>query len=31
MLIDRLVYQDGWPRVVGDGPSTGPQPRPALH
>lgn len=29
MLIDRLVYRDGWPRVEGGVPSTAPQPRPA--
>jgi len=28
MLIDRLVWQDGWPRLEGGGPSTGPRPRP---
>ncbi|HEX8526425.1 glycoside hydrolase family 43 protein [Allosphingosinicella sp.] len=28
MLIDRIEWRDGWPRVAGDGPSTGPQPRP---
>lgn len=28
MLLDRLVWQDGWPRVEGGGPSTGPQPAP---
>ena len=27
MLMDRLVYRDGWPRVDG-GPSTGPRPAP---
>ena len=27
MLMDRLVYRDGWPRVE-DGPSTGPRPAP---
>lgn len=27
MLMDRLVYRDGWPRVEG-GPSTGPRPAP---
>ena len=31
MLMDRLVYQDGWPRVAGDGPSTGPMPRPTTR
>ncbi|AMJ68176.1 glycoside hydrolase [Hymenobacter sp. PAMC 26628] len=31
MLLDRLDYVDGWPRVVPDGtPSTGPQPAPAV-
>ena len=28
MLLDRIVWQDGWPRVEGGGPSTGPRPRP---
>jgi arabinan endo-1,5-alpha-L-arabinosidase len=27
MLIDRLVWEDGWPRI--DGPSEGPRPSPA--
>jgi len=29
MLIDRLVWRDGWPRVENNGPSAGPQPAPA--
>ena len=29
MLIDPLVWRDGWPRVEGNGPSTGPRPAPA--
>ncbi|HEY0114520.1 MAG TPA: glycoside hydrolase family 43 protein [Allosphingosinicella sp.] len=29
MLIDRIVWRDGWPRVAGNGPSTGPQTGPA--
>ncbi len=28
MLIDRIVWRDGWPRLEGGGPSSGPQPRP---
>ena len=28
MLIDRIVWINGWPRVLGDGPSTSPQPVP---
>jgi arabinan endo-1,5-alpha-L-arabinosidase len=28
MLIDRIVWKEGWPRVEGNGPSTGPRPRP---
>jgi arabinan endo-1,5-alpha-L-arabinosidase len=28
MLIDRIVWQNGWPLVEGKGPSTGPRPRP---
>jgi arabinan endo-1,5-alpha-L-arabinosidase len=31
MLMDRLVYVDGWPRVAGGAPSTAPQPRPAMQ
>lgn len=30
MLIDRLVYRDGWPRVDA-GPSAGPRRRPVVH
>jgi arabinan endo-1,5-alpha-L-arabinosidase len=29
MLLDRIVWRDGWPRVEGDGPSSGARPRPA--
>ena len=29
MLLDRLVYHDGWPRVAGDQPSVTPHPGPA--
>jgi arabinan endo-1,5-alpha-L-arabinosidase len=29
MLIDRIEWRDGWPRIAGDGPSTGPQQAPA--
>jgi arabinan endo-1,5-alpha-L-arabinosidase len=29
MLLDRLVWRNGWPRVEGDGPSSGPRPAPA--
>jgi arabinan endo-1,5-alpha-L-arabinosidase len=28
MLIDRIVWIDGWPRILGDGPSISPQPVP---
>ena len=28
MLIDRIVWRDGWPRLEGGGPSTGPRPGP---
>jgi hypothetical protein len=28
MLLDKIVWRDGWPRVEGNGPSTEPQPRP---
>ena len=31
MLLDRIVWRDGWPRVEGNGPSTGPQPAPAAR
>ena len=31
MLMDRLVYRDGWPRVEAGHPSTAPQPRPAAR
>jgi arabinan endo-1,5-alpha-L-arabinosidase len=31
MLLDRLVWRDGWPRVEGNGPSTGPVPAPAMR
>jgi arabinan endo-1,5-alpha-L-arabinosidase len=30
MLLDRIVWRDGWPRIEGDGPSTGPQATPAV-
>jgi arabinan endo-1,5-alpha-L-arabinosidase len=29
MLLDRLVWRDGWPEVEGRGPSSGPRPAPA--
>lgn len=28
MLLDRIVWRDGWPHVEGGGPSTEPRPRP---
>ena len=31
MLLDRIVWKEGWPRVEGDGPSTGPRLRPAAR
>jgi arabinan endo-1,5-alpha-L-arabinosidase len=31
MLLDRLVWRDGWPRVDGGGPSSAPRPRPAVR
>jgi arabinan endo-1,5-alpha-L-arabinosidase len=31
MLIDRIVWEDGWPRLEGDGPSEGPRPAPATR
>ena len=31
MLIDRIVWRDGWPRVEGNGPSTGPRRAPAVE
>ena len=29
MLIDRITWRDGWPRIEGEGPSAGPRPAPA--
>lgn len=31
MLIDRIAWRDGWPRVEGGGPSTGPRSRPVTR
>ena len=31
MLLDRIVWSDGWPRIEGAGPSSGPQPRPVTR
>jgi arabinan endo-1,5-alpha-L-arabinosidase len=31
MLIDRIVWRDGWPRLEGGGPSTDPRPRPRIR
>ena len=31
MLLDRLVWGDGWPRVEGNGPLTGPQRAPVTR
>lgn len=31
MLLDRLTWRGGWPRVEGDGPSTGPRTAPAVR
>ncbi|MFN3944562.1 MAG: glycoside hydrolase family 43 protein [Allosphingosinicella sp.] len=31
MLLDRIVWRDGWPRVAGNGPSTGPRGAPAVR
>ena len=31
LLIDRIEWVDGWPRIAGNGPSTEPQPRPAAR
>ncbi|HET9427179.1 MAG TPA: family 43 glycosylhydrolase, partial [Allosphingosinicella sp.] len=30
MLIDRIVWRDGWPRIEGNGPSTAPQRAPVI-
>jgi arabinan endo-1,5-alpha-L-arabinosidase len=30
MLLDRIVYRDGWPRIEGDQPSNTPRDRPAI-
>jgi arabinan endo-1,5-alpha-L-arabinosidase len=31
MLLDRIVWKDGWPQVAGNGPSTGPQRAPIVR
>lgn len=31
MLMDRLVYRKGWPDLAAEGPTSGPQPGPALR
>jgi arabinan endo-1,5-alpha-L-arabinosidase len=31
MLLDRIVWKNGWPQVEGKGPSTGPRPAPRLR
>jgi arabinan endo-1,5-alpha-L-arabinosidase len=31
MLLDRLVWRDGWPEVLGKSPSSGPQPAPVTR
>jgi arabinan endo-1,5-alpha-L-arabinosidase len=31
MLLDRIVWRNGWPRIEGDGPSSGPRPRPFIR
>jgi arabinan endo-1,5-alpha-L-arabinosidase len=31
MLLDRIVWKDGWPRVEGKGPSSGPRSAPAMR
>ena len=31
MLLDKIVWKDGWPRVEGNGPSTGSRPVPAVR
>ncbi|MDP8914381.1 MAG: glycoside hydrolase family 43 protein [Pseudomonadota bacterium] len=31
MLLDRILWRDGWPRIEGNGPSTEPQPRPVTR
>ncbi len=31
LLIDRLIWADGWPRIADNGPSTEPRPRPATR
>ena len=31
MLLDRIVWKDGWPQVEGRGPSTAPRPAPAVR
>lgn len=31
MLLDRIVWRDGWPRLEANGPAAGPQPSPAAR
>lgn len=31
MLLDRIVWRDGWPRIEGNSPSTDPRPAPAVR
>ena len=31
LLLDRIVYRDGWPRIAGDRPSAVAQPAPVVH
>ncbi len=31
LLIDRIVWRDGWPRIEANSPSTGPRPAPAVR
>ena len=31
LLIDRIVWRDGWPQIEANGPSSGPQTRPATR
>jgi hypothetical protein len=31
MMIDRIVYRNGWPTIATNSPSTGPIPMPLTH
>jgi hypothetical protein len=31
MLVDKIIWADGWPRIEDNGPSTEPRQRPAVR